>query len=28
VPAILQYAKKCVKFSSEIMQKNEVPNTL
>jgi len=28
VPAVLQYAKKCVKFGAEVMEKNEVPESL
>ena len=28
VPAILQYAKKCAKFNSEVMEKKVVPDGL
>ena len=28
VPAILQYAKKCVKFVSEVMENKQVPEAL
>jgi aubergine-like protein len=28
VPAILQYAKKCAKFVADVMDKDEVPETI